>query len=428
MTCRHCARPLPVGSRRDRLYCTKTCGVLASRARRKNGQPPPARWQHPALASTDPTLRAAAGCAQQLGHVHGWHRSTIRLVIDGLVAVLTGRPAGQPVTLTEVRTRTPRHASTPRVAEVLTELGLLDIDTAPAVRSWIDRRVAELPAGFASTIRSWLLVLLDGNTRSRPRAHGSLYVYLGAVTPIVSQWALTRGHLREVTRTDIAAVLEPLRGWPRRNAITALRSLFRFAKKRGDVFADHTTRLRLEPINSALVPMADAEIRLVEQTASDPALRLIVVLAAVHAARPAQIRLLTLEDVDLPNRRLTLAGHTQRLADLTCLVMRAWLNYRRATWPHTPNPHVLISEKTALGVCPVSQGYLQFHLGRRGVSVERIRKDRILHEALTTGADPLHLALVFNLSHTTASRYAAIAEHLLTSELTAPDPPGTHIG
>lgn len=33
------------------------------------------------------------------------------------------------------------------------------------------------------------------------------------------------------------------------------------------------------------------------------------------------------------------------------------------------------------------------------------------------GADPLHLALVFNLSHTTASRYAAIAQSLLDDQL-----------
>jgi hypothetical protein len=42
--------------------------------------------------------------------------------------------------------------------------------------------------------------------------------------------------------------------------------------------------------------------------------------------------------------------------------------------------------------------------------------DRILHEALTAGPDPLHLALVFNLSITTASRYAAIASTLLDGE------------
>jgi hypothetical protein len=49
--------------------------------------------------------------------------------------------------------------------------------------------------------------------------------------------------------------------------------------------------------------------------------------------------------------------------------------------------------------------------------VERIRQDRVLHEALTAGPDPLHLALVFNLSHTTASRYAAIAQDLLDDQI-----------
>jgi hypothetical protein len=43
---------------------------------------------------------------------------------------------------------------------------------------------------------------------------------------------------------------------------------------------------------------------------------LAVALAAVHATRPAAIRGLTLDDVDLPNRRITLAGHRQRMGDL----------------------------------------------------------------------------------------------------------------
>ena len=41
--------------------------------------------------------------------------------------------------------------------------------------------------------------------------------------------------------------------------------------------------------------------------------RLAIALAAVHAARPQAIRELTLDDIDLPNRRITLAGHWQPL-------------------------------------------------------------------------------------------------------------------
>ena len=52
-----------------------------------------------------------------------------------------------------------------------------------------------------------------------------------------------------------------------------------------------------------------------------------------------------------------------------------------------------------------------------GVTVERIRRDRVPHEALTAGPDPLHLTLVFNLSHTTTSRYAATAQDLLDDQI-----------
>jgi hypothetical protein len=111
--------------------------------------------------------------------------STVRCAVDGLTVLLDGRPAGQRVTLTEIRMRTPRHTSTPRVAEVLAGLGRLEDDSTPAVRSWIERHVGELPDGFASAVRAWLLVLLDGDARARPRSHASIYVYFAAVQPFI---------------------------------------------------------------------------------------------------------------------------------------------------------------------------------------------------------------------------------------------------
>lgn len=63
--------------------------------------------------------------------------------------------------------------------------------------------------------------------------------------------------------------------------------------------------------------MTDGEIRAIEDLASRPAERLAVALAAEHAARSGTIRRLKLNDVDRPNRRITLAGHDQRLGGLT---------------------------------------------------------------------------------------------------------------
>ncbi len=416
MTCLHCGVPIPAGSRRDRAYRGNNCSALASYYRRKNAAAPPPRWQHPAPVSGNPALRAAAVRARQAGETHGWSPSTIRCTLDGLTVLLDGRPAGERVTLTEIRTRTSRHTSVPRVAEVLAGLDLLDDDSIPAVRSWIERRTGELPQGFAAAVRAWLLVLLDGDARARPRSHASIYVYFAAVQPLIGRWATARGHLREVTAADINAVLDPLRGHQLRTTTVAVRSLFRFAKKRGMIFANPAARLKAADPGGGLLPMTDAEIRAVEQAAASPAQRLLVALAAVHAARWAAIRDPTLDDLDLPNRRITIGGHRQRLGELTYRALRAWLGHRRATWPRTPNRHVLISERTALGGGPVSRGYLTWNLQRHGVSIERIRRDRVLHEALTARADPLHLALVFGLSHTTASKYTLIACDLLADQ------------
>ncbi|MFI7149522.1 hypothetical protein ACIBO2_31765 [Nonomuraea sp. NPDC050022] len=66
---------------------------------------------------------------------------------------------------------------------------------------------------------------------------------------------------------------------------------------------------------------------------------------------------------------------------------------------------------------------MTLRMNHTGCSVDRIRKDRILHETLVEGADPLHLSLVFGISHSTAARYSAVAEHLLADELDqAPQP------
>jgi hypothetical protein len=130
--------------------------------------------------------------------------------------------------------------------------------------------------------------------------------------------------------------------------------------------------------------MTAEEIHAAGQVAVTPAQRLAIALAAVHAACPKAIRELTLDDIDLPSRRITLAGHRQPLGELTRSALLAWLEYLDK---HQP----------------------------RGVCLEHIRRDRILQEALATGADPLHLALVFNIDHTNAMAYAHAACNLLGS-------------
>ena len=103
------------------------------------------------------------------------------------------------------------------------------------------------------------------------------------------------------------------------------------------------------------------------------------------------IRHLKLNDIDLANHRITLAGCRQRCGELGHRALRCWLEYRRATWPHTDNPHVLVNPRTVHGTAPIGQVFVNRRIQRAGCTVGRIRTDRILHEALTatTGPDPL---------------------------------------
>ena len=185
----------------------------------------PQRWQHPVLTSEHPVLHAAAIRAQQIGEAHGWSPSTTRGVFDGLATVLEGRPVDERVPLSEVRSRPHRRVSRPRLAEVLTALGMLHDDTTSATQAWIDRATSDLAPGFAEPSRRWLLVLLEGDARARPRSPSTIHVYFGAVRPFLEHWATAHDHLREVTTSDIYAALKPLSAWRRKNAVTALRSL-----------------------------------------------------------------------------------------------------------------------------------------------------------------------------------------------------------
>src|SRR5207247_5964322 len=106
--------------------------------------------------------------------------------------------------------------------------------TTPLPRSGpgVDRRAGELPDGFAQAVRAWLLVLLDGDARARPRSHSSIYVYFSAVRPFIQRWSADYDHLREVTPADVRAALDPLRGQQLRTTLAAPRALVRLPRRR----------------------------------------------------------------------------------------------------------------------------------------------------------------------------------------------------
>ena len=174
-----------------------------------------------------------------------------------------------------------------------------------------------------------------------------------------------------------------------------------------------TAHRRPATANRVLQPLQPDEIKDAVTRATHPDARLALALAAIHAARPTTIRHMRLDDVDLGNRRLTIAGRTDPLDDLTHRALLEWLDYRRTRWPHTINPHLIISQQTAVETGPVGKVWMTRAFRGLTATLERLRMDRQLDEALARGPDPLHLATVFGLDDKTAIRYATAAQQVL---------------
>ncbi|MFF9087497.1 hypothetical protein ACF1BE_13945 [Streptomyces sp. NPDC014991] len=132
---------------------------------------------------------------------------------------------------------------------------------------------------------------------------------------------------------------------------------------------------------------------------------------------PASAQEFMLDDVDLGNRRLTIAGRVRPLDDLTLKLLLDWLEQRRSRWPNTANLHLLIHNQTADTTGRASSHWISAAMRGQDAPLEKLRVDRQLEEALPHGPDPLHLAEVFGLDEKTPMRYADSARALMERPL-----------
>lgn len=371
------------------------------------------RERHADLAN--PWLIRARRAARALGEARGWTRWVASDVDRALVIVLSGHAEGESIRYTEIfPALRGRGLPVGRTAEVLDQLGLFTDDRTPAVDRWLDRKLDAVAPGIRGEVESWARTLLDGGPRSEPRARQTAWTYLNEIQSVLLEWSSHYDHLREVTREDIIAARDAASGKQRESRIVALRSLFRHAKRNGQVFRNPTQRIRVpRQAGGVAQALGQAAINQAVASATTPDIKLITALAAVHAARPKMIRTMQLDDVDLGNGRITVAGHVRPLDDLTRQAVLDWLDHRRTRWPNTANPHLLITQKTAVELGPAGKLWTTRATRNLTATLERLRVDRQLEEALTHGPDPLHLSLVFGIDEKTAIRYADSARALL---------------
>lgn len=129
-------------------------------------------------------------------------------------------------------------------------------------------------------------------------------------------------------------------------------------------------QLTLFDVARVLQPLSADHVKRSAHAATTPAARVLVALAAIHAARVGAILALQLDDLDLGNRRLTIAGRSHPLDDLTHHVVLDWLNHRRKRWPNTANPHLIINKHTALEIGPATGDWASLLLHRQTATFE----------------------------------------------------------
>lgn len=357
--------------------------------------------------------------AHRIGEARGWSRRLRFEVQRALVILLSLHVDGDMVSYTAMsEVLRPLDLSCDRTADVLTEMGILVDDRRSSFEDWLTGKLEGIAPGIARETETWLRTLRDGGPRIQPRSIQTVRLYARTVRPVLIDWSQRHDHLREITRDEVLAVLDSLHGKARQDTLIGLRSLFGFCKKHGIVFRNPTSRIRVgNRVSKLIQPLEPAQIQRTAAGVTGSADRLILALAAVHAARPGAIRALRLDEVDLGDRRLTIAGRPRPLDDLTHRILSEWLDYRRTRWPDTANPHMLINQMTALETGPVSAYWISAGFRGQQATIERLRVDRQLEEALTHGPDPLHLAVVFDLDAKTAIRYANSARQLLQTPI-----------
>ncbi|WP_280255004.1 hypothetical protein [Nocardia wallacei] len=377
-------------------------------------------------APENPWLAWALHLAHTLADNHGFDPMVRRALNRNLIMLLATHADGDLVRVSQFHRLIRRRGggALVHVIDILSDMEVLADDRPQVFDTWLDAKLDGLAPPMAAHVRAWAYVLRDGGPRRNPRHPYTATAYVRLARPALLAWSQGYDDLREVTRDDVLAHLNELAGVARRDVLAALRSLFGWAKREAVIFRNPCARIRLShPPPKIWQPLTTAEIDAATAVADTPQAKLCVVLAAVHAARPNHIRALLLDDIDLGNRRLTIAGRARPLDELTYQVLRRWLDHRRARWPRTANRHLLISKETALRTGPVSATFLR-NLRGLAATLERLRVDRQLDEALASGGDPLHLAAVFGMETSTAIRWATNARQLL-DDTHAAAPPGS---
>jgi integrase len=277
----------------------------------------------------------------------------------------------------------------------------------------VHRLLASLPGQIGREADIWVRVVRgQGRVEHPALAYRTIRNYLDYLLPVLTGWASQYTSLREVTRQDILDAIDARHGPVIQHRIVALRSLFRALRQERVVFRDPTRGISLPAPARLPQPLPADRVAGLLNRADGPAAQLAVALVAIHAVPVADLIRLQADDLNLAAGTLTIRrGYRRRIVyldEVTTALASRWLRYRHHRWPGSRNPHLLLSQQTAVDTSPVGPTLIWTMFEPLGVRPDRLRQDRILDEARHT-ADPVHLVRVFGITESTAINYVYAA-------------------
>ena len=213
----------------------------------------------------------------------------------------------------------------------------------------------------------------------------------------------------EVTSGDLEVYLARTPS-SRHQQTYVLRRFFGWAKRRKLILTNPTQRLRLgsQPGFTGTVLGIAKQRTLFRRWASDavhPHERLIGLLALLHAASNAEIRTLTVTNVDPSRQTVRLSGRPfpTPLDPATWAALDACLLHRVEL--HTLNPHLVVTGVTRTRDTPADSTYLTRALASSGTTPSACRQTRLAQ--LVTDLDPKLTAAALGMHDTGLVRYLA---------------------
>lgn len=384
------------------------------------------------LADPDRLFRYAASMAARMPAVPSWWEELVAFAAaryhpSGAVSILrhTGRmviaePGVSPQQILSRRPPddAPAALALRALATFFTGRGLaLTDDTAQRRAAERRRRYLDaIPAPLRSTVIAFDRAQLDERERDRRAGRRQLSdITLEARLRILRDLTahlVTIRHITgwaEVTADDVEGFLTRAPG-NRHQQTYVLRRFFGWARRRKLILINPAQRLRLgaQPgFTGAILDIAAQRTLFRRWTgdAAPPHERLIGLLALLHAASNAEIRRLTVEDIDPRRRAVQLSGRPfpTPLDPATWAALDACLDHRSEL--RTLNPHVIVTGVTRTRDTPADASYLTRVLAKSGTAPAVCRQTRLAQ--LVTDLDPKLTAAALGMHDSGLVRYLA---------------------